>query len=158
MANVNITYYDSIDIDLGEYRKLYAETTGNTDGGVSDKEVYDFAYERLNQSYDMLIGSIEWSDINNSPCVIVSDEMELKYYSTISDAVMLCVGNSKRNRIGLSNGHIEVDRVDDCGRSEYNIYLLNSKGISAMDRIKNGSGKADLSKRCYHKAINSPLF
>ena len=153
-----ITYYDSIDIDLDEYRKLYAETTENLDGGVSDKEIYAFAYDRLNQSFNMFIGSLEWSDINNSPCVIISDEIETKCYNTIPDAIMLCVGNSERKRIDLTDGHIKVYRSDDFGRSEYTIYLLNEKGIAAKKRIESGNGKADLSKKCYHKAINGPLL
>ena len=44
------------------------------------------------------------------------------------------------------NGHLEITQVHHDGTNHFEIHLLNDKGIKASER-------ADLSNKCYHKAI-----
>ena len=103
---------------------------------------------------------------NNSPCVITG---ELSYKGgsyvvvptscdTICDAIKKCVDGKEKYEIAQFNGHLEITSVNKDISCFLMVYLLNPKGISAMDRIKNGSGKADLSKKCYHKRINGLII
>lgn len=110
--------------------------------------------------WEDLQGNLKYSDQANCECVVVGHlglwhgryEHECKKYDDVLSAIEGCIsGLDAYVEIRQVNGHIEVKAAHHDGTNSHEIHLLNDKGRWA-------GPDADLSKRCYHKAIKGYIY
>lgn len=147
--------------------------------GYDDSEVWNEAYEEFLElnglseteySFEEFISEEmirDWNDLkcnlkyskNNTECVIVGSLglwngrkiiVPMKQNS-VWDAICKCVANNDYCIVKQINGHVEVTSIHHDGRNEFEIHLLNEKGINASEN-------ANLNNRCYYKAIKNYIF
>lgn len=118
----------------------------------------DAVAEMQRIDYEDFMGNLEYSSKNHSECVILGTLglwngnktiHPMKCYF-ISYAIKKCLGDAESFEIRLKHGVIEVDVYHHDGTNQFQIKLLNDKGI----KTENG----DLRKPYYHKRLKGYLF
>lgn len=158
MKKEEICYYDSIHgYSFDEYKDYYKECMEEED--PTDEDVWDYISDCMASDFDDFKRAVERSQYNG-PCVIDGSLglwNESRHVNTVAvslyDAVMLCMRACDYHKISACGGCIKIASVHHDGTNEFTIHLLNSKGLKALKRLKIGTGKADLGKKCYYKAI-----
>jgi hypothetical protein len=169
MKTIQATYYDNYNVDFDAYKAYYQECYEYTDEemeDVNERDIWDYINDCLSMEWDDMKANITHSTKNNDYCVIVGSVgtwqgkrgIEPLTCNNVWDAIRLCCNDMDYSIVKQINGHIEVTAIHHDGRNTFDIYLLNAKGIHAMKNLNQGWGKANLSNRTYHKAIQGYLF
>ena len=166
---IDITLYDNLNYDFEDYKEYYQECYELTDEEmeeISDNDIWDFISDRLAMDWDDLFANLSYSKNADTPCVITGSlglwygrpSIEPLACEDIESAIRKCVNNMDYVIVKQVNGHIEVKGMHHDGTNNFEIHILNDKGIRAKELIEEGKGNADLSCRCYHKSLNGYLF
>ena len=161
MKRTNYLLYtnDIYHIDEDEYRQMYAEFLVTNELKESDEDFWDFIYDSFDLDWQDLCANMEYCACDGE-CVVTGSlglwhgepTIEPKRADCIIDAIGLCNGRDiEYLTIRKVNGHLEVEAAHHDGRNRFEIHLLNTKGVNAGEL-------ADLSNRCYHKAMPDYLF
>ena len=151
-----ITYFDSNDYKgfeaymVDEFNEV--ETPISKQGSEEYYERYS-NWEEMNWSDFM--SNLKYSKFNID-CVVVGSlglwngtrDIDARRFDTIVDAINTITNVRFIYDIAIKkvNGHLEITQLHHDGTNYFEIHLLNDKGIRASER-------ADLSNKCYHKAI-----
>ena len=165
---IEITLFNNYDYDFEEYKELYQDCYDLTDeemAEVADDDIYNYLWECLESEWEDLSLNLSYSKFDK-PCVVLGSlglwngnkSIVPVVCDNVSSAIDKCVNGCDYIEVRQVCGHIEVSAIHHDGTNTFEIHLLNGKGISAMERIKYGDGKADLSCRCYHKAIKGYVY
>ena len=166
---IDITLYDNLNYDFEDYKEYYQECYELTDEEmeeISDNDIWDFISDRLAMDWDDLFANLSYSKNADTPCVITGSlglwhgrpSIEPLACEDIESAIRKCANNMDYVIVKQVNGHIEVKGIHHDGTNNFEIHVLNDKGIRASELIKEGKGNADLSRRRYHKSLNGYLF
>ena len=166
---IEITLFDNLNYNFEDYKESYQECYELTDEEmveVSDNDIWDFIYDSLEMEWDDLFANLKYSKNADVPCVITGTlglwhgrpTIVPVACDSIESAIRKCANDMDYVIVKQVNGHVEVTGVHHDGRNHFEIHILNDKGIHANDLIEEGWGRADLSNRCYHKAIKGYLF
>ena len=152
--------WSNYDLDLEDWRESLEELYPH----YSEDELYEKMYDSNAANLDD-----ERCNLNiqlSSPILVIGDlglwygrpSIEPLACEDIESAIRKCANNMDYVIVKQVNGHIEVTGIHHDGSNNFEIYILNDKGIRANELIKEGKGNADLSRRCYHKSLNGYLF
>lgn len=158
MGKKEICYYDSIHgYSFDEYKDYYMECM--EDDNPTDEDVWNYISDSIESDFDDLKRAVERSPYNG-PCVIDGSLglwNGVRHVRTVAAslyyAMMLCMKSCDYHKISVCGGCIKITGIHHDGANEFTIYLLNSKGLEALERLEIGTGKANLINKCYHKAI-----
>lgn len=167
--NINAILFDNFDIDFDYYKSSFQECRNKTDEEmecVSDNEIWKFINEELELKWSDFKTNLRYSKNNCQYCVIVGVietwrghyDIQPVVCNSILDAILKCCGSADSIIVKQRNGHIHVTAIHHDGANEFEIRLLNNRGVTSMERINQGYGNADLSNRTYHRAIKGWLF
>lgn len=114
----------------------------------------------------LFFNNLRVGKLNENSCVILGvlqlwdgyHEIDPVCKDNISDAISATVRHSDYFRVSQKNGVINVAAYHHDGANNFQIKLLNKKGVEAAARIERGYGEANLGKKCYHKSLNDYLF
>lgn len=164
---INVVYFDNHDFDFDEYKDFYMEDNEISDPNeVEDNDIWSYIDDSLNSQFDDFIDNLFYSKNNNDYWCISGNlglwvgcrSIEPIVCDELTTAIKKCIGNCEYWSIKQVNGHLEVDAYHHDGCNSFRIDLLNDKGIDAFERIREGYGNADLSKRTYHRAMKGYLY
>lgn len=169
MKKIIATYFDNTDYDFDLYKESFQECRELTDvemEDVTDDEIYSFISDSLEMDYDDFFSNLQFSKFMDTPCVVTGSlglwhgrhSIIPETFSDIEDAIKKCVENMDYCSIKQVYGHLEVTGIHHDGSNTFEIHLLNKRGIDASERIEWEDGKADLTNKIYHKAIDDYLF
>lgn len=169
MKKIITTYFDNTDYDFDFYKETFQECNELTDEemeDITDDEIYTFINNSVLMDYDDFFNNLRFSKFMDTPCVVTGSlglwhgrhSIIPETFSNIEDAIKKCVKNVDYCSIGQVYGHLEVIGVHHDGSNIFEIHLLNKRGIDASERIEWEDGKADLTNKIYHKAIDDYLF
>lgn len=139
-----------------EYYKKLVETFG--ENPPLDKLNEDWYSKVKEGEYKDFISNVEKSKYNDCECVILGNLNFITHIvgikpircKSLSEAFKTCLANYTNITVRLTNGYIQLDVIYSNGVNNYEIHLLNNKGINLQD--------GDYSKPCYHKSIRGKLF
>ena len=163
---INTTYFDNFNIDFYEYKKIYQEDYDLTDEEITDDDIWQYIYGTLDMAWEDLEMNVTYSKQNDEYCVITGNlglwngkpRIQPTMCKSVWDAIRKCANNMDYVVVRQVNGHLEVTGIHHDGSNNFEIHLLNERGVFAMERINHGYGNADLENRTYHKAIQGYLF
>ena len=156
-----ITYFESNDYE--GFEAYMADEFNEVEIPISEQGSEEY-YERYSNWEEMnwndFMANLKYST-SNKDCVVVGSvglwngrrDIKPKRFDTLIDAINACVSGGYDMHIYIYkvNGHIEVSIAHHDGIHYFEIYLLNDKGVRASER-------ADLSNRCYYKAMEKYLY
>lgn len=167
---INTTYFNNFDINFDEYKKMYQEEYDLTDEEMeeddTDDDVWKYIYDTLDMDWEDLELNIMSTRQNDEHCVITGNlglwngrpRIQPTTCKGVWDAIRKCANDMDYVIVKQVNGHLEVTGIHHDGRNNFEIHLLNERGVFAMERINHGYGNADLENRTYHKAMQGYLF
>ena len=169
MAKICVTYFDNTNVDFNAYKESLQQSRAaweeeTTD--VTEEEIWDYISECEQAVWEDFLSGLNMSKYNNVECVVLGEvgrwngthQIEPTPCSDLEFAIAKCINECDNFSIVHNGGYIKVTAADHDCTSTFEIHLLNKKGIEAYERICAGYGSADLSLRCYHKALTERLF
>lgn len=169
MVTINLTYFDNNNVDFDAYKADFIEfrsDLGEDTTNVTDEDVWDYISTCHEIEWEDFLHLLKRSPYNDVECVIAGTigrwngrfQIEPTVCNGLETAVMKTISGCEFFKIAQINGHLEVTATDHDGTSYFEIHLLSEKGQQAHERISDGYGSADLSRRCYHKAMKGTLL
>lgn len=169
MANICVTYFDNTNVDFDAYKESLQQSRAEWDEettDVTEEEIWDNISECEQAAWEDFLSGLNMSKYSNVECVVLGEirrwngtfQIDPTPCRDLESAIAKCINECDYFAIVHNGGYIKVMAEDHDGASTFEIHLLNKKGIEAYERICAGYGSADLSLRCYHKALTERLF
>ena len=150
-------YYSELTIET--FEDVYDDILNEREIKKDSEDYWDLFSSACQNNWDDFISNLKYSQ-NNKPCVLTgrlglwngNPQIEPIIFDNIVDAIKRTITNSIDNiEVYKVNGHLEINAFHHDGCNCFEIHLLNERGCKAGDN-------ANLSNRCYHKAMSKYLF
>lgn len=169
MAKICVTYFDNTNVDFDAYKESLQQSRAEWDEettDVTEEEIWDYISECEQAAWEDFLSGLNMSKYSNVEYVVLGEirrwngtcQIDPTPCRDLESAIAKCINECDYFAIVHNGGYIKVMAEDHDGASTFEIHLLNKKGIEAYERICAGYGSADLSLRCYHKALKEYLF
>lgn len=143
---INTTYLDSrwyLDYKYEDYVRD-CEDLGITPCEENSNGYWDYISEETNINCEDFFDNLEYSPINNTPCMVVGSvgrwngnfEIVPVLFDNISDAIHKCLNGADDYEIVLKDGYITVYGYHHDGCNSFEIHILSKKGMKEIDRPK----------------------
>ena len=157
MKNETKLLFDNYDINYDEWYEIYKENCLENEDkcyGRESEQFYNWVWEMVNIKWEDFNLNLKCDKNNNTECVVIGSlglwwgrkDVQANF-STLSEAIDKCIGNSEYIIIYQNNGVIELKVIHHDGTNNFEIHKLNKKGINLMN-------KDLLYKEHYHKKFN----
>lgn len=157
MANICVTYFDNTNVDFDAYKESLQQSRAEWDEettDVTEEEIWDYISECEQAALEDFLSGLNMSKYSNVECVVLGEIR--RWNGTFQIDPTPC--RDLESAIAKCINECDYFAIVHNGASTFEIHLLNKKGIEAYERICAGYGSADLSLRCYHKALKEYLF